>query len=289
MRKPRILVLEGLSGSSSALRRAGAETVKVSPHDPDAVEKALVTDIHGLFLTGGGDVDPRLYSDHARKEVYGVSENRDYSEWLALEFAQRVNIPVFGICRGAQIMNVQAGGTLYQHIPARLKHHGHSRGHHSVKAAGGSKVRRAFRAAEAEVVSLHHQSVARLAEGFRVTARADDGTVEAIESFDGRCVGVQFHPEMATERPAMARLFGYFVADCGERAGIQVLPDTWHRSKPKPKRVGKKTRVKSERLWFPVTTTYRCPKCNIDFDERQDHFDHMTFIHGVDLHKVYDE
>jgi putative glutamine amidotransferase len=86
-RRPRILVLEGLHGAASCVERAGGEAIVVSPRNVQAVDEALAVGFDGLLLTGGGDVDPRLYGEKPHKKVYGVSETRDYTEWWAFGHA----------------------------------------------------------------------------------------------------------------------------------------------------------------------------------------------------------
>src|SRR5439155_10917571 len=136
-----ILVLEALSGSATAIRQAGGNPICVYPQDFEEVEEALA-ECHGVLFTGGGDVDPRLYTEKINTNVYGVDQVRDSVEMIVLEEARRRNMPVFGICRGLQIINVEAGGTLWQNIPERLKgSHVHGSGRHSIKIKQASKVR----------------------------------------------------------------------------------------------------------------------------------------------------
>src|SRR5690349_12461987 len=124
---PRILVLEGLwPDTSDALRAAGANVTEGTPWDLEGTRLALESgEFHGLVLTGGSDIDPRLYTDEARHpQVYGVDHTRDEVEWMALEIALEQGIPVLGICRGSQIMTAFRGGRLTQHID------GHRGGEH---------------------------------------------------------------------------------------------------------------------------------------------------------------
>src|SRR4051812_48636084 len=190
-RKPRVLVLEGLSGSSRCVSRAGGDPIVVNPRDAKAVAQALAAGFDALLLTGGGDVDPRLYGEKPVKQVYGVSETRDRTEWEALDRAAELGVPVLGICRGMQLIAVRNGGRLRQHV------RGHRGMDHLVFSEPASRFREIVGGnGVGYFVSLHHQVVLRTGgQGLRVAARATGGTIEAVESKDGRVLGVQFHPE----------------------------------------------------------------------------------------------
>lgn len=224
-RRPRVLVLEALSGSSRAVTRAGGIAIGADPRNASKRTLDLIESGQwdALLLTGGSDIDPRRYgAKKPHRAVYGVNEVRDEVEVYALEFARERNVPVLGICRGCQIINVEAGGTLVQHIGEK-----HRSCWHPVDTKSGSTLRAAagdrFR-----VRSLHHQKVRKPAPGFAIVGRAHDGTAEAIESADGRCIGVQFHPEMDTGARYSQGIFRWLVIEAAKRAGL-VAP-----SKPKP-------------------------------------------------------
>ena len=246
--RPRILVLEGYSSmAANALRRAGADTVKINPPAVDAIEAALFKgfdlddiapghdgEIDGLLLTGGGDVDPREYGEKPHRKVYGVNEMRDYCELLALDYAQQAGIPVLGICRGSQLMTVHNGGKLRQHIE------GHRGVRHWHFAEPGSLFRKVIGSQEAKFESLHHQVVKRTGAGWRVAARDKDGHIEAVESRDGRCLGVQFHPELDTgTNEASRRIFRWLVLESAKRAGMKAPR---RRKAPKGKPVKRSTK-----------------------------------------------
>ena len=178
-----------------------------------------------LLLTGGGDIDPALYGADSR-DARNISAERDETEIALVLEARRRGIPTLAICRGIQVLNVALGGTLIQDIgkewPGALPHDpGVSRTtlSHRITVAGGSRTEAALGTAEAEVNSIHHQAVDRLAEGLQITARADDGVVEAVEAVDPEwwAVGVQWHPEdLAAESGSPHR--GLFAALQGQLA-----------------------------------------------------------------------
>jgi putative glutamine amidotransferase len=162
--------------------------------------------IDGLLLSGGSDLDPDYYGEDALPELDVTIPERDAFEMALLEHALERGIPVFGICRGLQVMNVGLGGTLYQDLPTQLG--SGSIAHrqqtpkwqwtHEVEAEGGSNVAEIMGARRLRVNSYHHQGVKKVAEGLVVSARASDGVVEAVESTDlSECwlVGVQWHAE----------------------------------------------------------------------------------------------
>jgi putative glutamine amidotransferase len=205
----------------SAIRRAGAEPIPVDPAD------ALPDEFDGLCLTGGGDIDPARYgADNVAST--DIDERRDASELALLERALAGDIPVLGICRGFQIINIHLGGSLEQH------HLGHSPKYppegaavsddpagadavrHEVTAESGSKLAAACGDETFVVNSSHHQVVTsdRLASDLRATAHVGE-LVEALESPTYRwVVAVQWHPERTAQVGASAtRIFDAFVAE----------------------------------------------------------------------------
>jgi putative glutamine amidotransferase len=205
-----------------ALHRAGAVEAAMLPVAVDeAGAHARLERVDGLVLTGGGDVDPARYGQDGHPEVYGVSPERDAFELALARAAVARGLPTLAICRGIQVLNVALGGTLVQHLPDVGGAQEHRRGVlHDVVAEAGSRVRAALGRARTTVLSWHHQAVDRVAAGLVVTARADDGTIEALE-VDGPAwiVGVQWHPEdTAGTDPVQQRLFDVFVGRAAGRA-----------------------------------------------------------------------
>lgn len=195
--------------------------------------RTLVGELHGLLLTGGGDIDPVLYGEARHRTVEDAEPGRDEFELDLARRAMDAGLPTLAICRGAQVLNVSAGGTLVQDIPsvARGGEIPHSieqpkdRVAHDVRVSAGSVLERALGAAidashTCRVNSRHHQSVGRIGRSLIACATASDGVVEAIESPAARfCVGVQWHPENFWRTGEFRPLFDAFVAAAAERAG----------------------------------------------------------------------
>ena len=196
-----------------AIVAAGGLPLVLPVLDPGLAPEVVAT-VDGVLLTGGGDVDPALFGAEAVPEVYGVDPARDAWE-IAVVRAART--PVLGVCRGAQVLNVAAGGSLVLHLP-EASDPGHRererRGEivHAVEVAAGARLHAITGAQDIGVNTLHHQAVDRVGDGLVVTARAPDGVVEAIEADDDRPVlGVQWHPELLTHIDVHAALFRWLV------------------------------------------------------------------------------
>ncbi len=166
----------------------------------DAPAAALVARLDGLVLTGGADVEPRRYGHEPHPELGRVEPDRDAYEMALLEAALAADLPVLGICRGAQVINVFGGGTLEQHVPSHSRYDVDPSGFvHHVDIEPDSLAARVY-GPSITVNSLHHQVVSRVGRGLRVSGRAGDGTVEVLE-WPGRDVlAVQWHPEMLPGR-----------------------------------------------------------------------------------------
>ena len=180
--------------------------------------------IDGLLLPGGGDINPCLYFQERHCMVKGVSRSRDALEIWLFQNALEANVPVFGICRGIQIMSVAMRGDLHQHIPdisdiPQALPHKIATGDapHEIEMSDGSLLHGLIGESVSSVNSSHHQAVDAVGEGLVVTARASDGTIEAIEHPDKRfMLGVQYHPERMLHhselREHAAKLFTAFIA-----------------------------------------------------------------------------
>ena len=182
----------------TAIALAGGVPVQI-PMDADPA--SLVAHLDGLVLSGGADIDPTSYGAQPEPGLGATEPERDAFELALLEAALAVGLPVLGICRGAQLLNVHLGGTLEQHVPLEFGV-GHPRFDddrslrcHRVATVPGSVVR-ALYGAQAEVNSLHHQVLATLAPMLTATALADDDVIEAVELVGAPVIAVQWHPEM---------------------------------------------------------------------------------------------
>jgi gamma-glutamyl-gamma-aminobutyrate hydrolase PuuD len=181
-----------------AVQRAGGRAFLVPPA-ADAVEETL-DGLDGLVFSGGSDLDPELYGQEAHEETLGIVRERDDAELALLSGALERDMPVLAICRGSQVLNVARGGDLVQHLPEVVgdEKHKHTPGvfaDHEVDLVAGTRVQTLL-GDRAPVKSHHHQGFGRLGEGLEESARADDGTVEAVEDPSQRfAVGVLWHPE----------------------------------------------------------------------------------------------
>lgn len=178
-----------------------------------AAAAAAVDALDGLVVTGGPDVDPAAYGDERHPRTGPPRAERDAAELAMLRRALDRDIPVLGVCRGLQVLNVALGGTLVQHLPDTVGHVGHnpSPGVFGTTDVALSAAGHAGAAVGERVVvhCHHHQAIDRLGVGLVVTGRAGDGTIEAVELAGSRfVVGVQWHPEQDTSD---ARLFGALV------------------------------------------------------------------------------
>ena len=229
------------------VRDGGGEPVLLEA--PDEPLEAL----DGVILPGGGDLDPRLYGEEPGGACYDVSRAQDELDLAVARRSIDAGLPVLGVCRGHQLLNVLYGGTLIQDMdPGTVAHREPAPAHgagpwawHEVDVQGGSKVAGLYGALDygaldkdgpgngglwnvgrtdgtagvtVKIASGHHQAVARVADGLVVTAVAEDGTVEALEDPERWVASVQWHPE-ALELPAEERLtpFRAFVEVCRAR------------------------------------------------------------------------
>ena len=190
-----------------SVRRAGDMPVLLCRTDSTEAIEAAVSRLDLLILTGGEDVDPSLYGESPSPKLGCVNAVRDRFETSVLAAAVRHQVPVFGVCRGMQLMNVFFGGTLYQDLPSEFAFktpERHTLGEwdrskreyvHGLEIVEGSRLAAICGTGRLKVNAAHHQAVKRLAPGFRVSAFSPGGVVEAIECDRYPAAGVQFHPE----------------------------------------------------------------------------------------------
>jgi putative glutamine amidotransferase len=195
---------------AKAIFAAGGQPVLLPPLPRNAAR--LLDALDGLVLSGGGDISPRVYGKRADPAaLLDVNNDRDGSEIALVEAARERQMPIFGICRGLQLINVAFGGTLVEHLPDRVGHDGHklTPGEftaHEVALEPGSRIQ-ALLGERTSVMSHHHQAVDRVARGIEVSGRAEDGTVEALELPQGAfALAVQWHPEEGGGAPLFEAL-----------------------------------------------------------------------------------
>ena len=203
-----------------AIARAGGIPLVSPPIEPEAAA-AVVAGVHGVLVTGGEDIDPSLFGAPPHPALGRVTRARDAWELAVVREARARGIPVLGVCRGIQVLNVALGGTLIQDIPSECAGAlGHDQEGPRADRSHPITCRPHSRLAElmgpaAMVNSMHHQAVAQAAPGLAVTATAPDGVVEGVE-WTGEhwwAIGVQWHPEELDG--ADARLFRALVAAAG--------------------------------------------------------------------------
>ena len=201
-------VVEGnlslLSGYFKSIVAAGGTPVVIPPYEDTNLMIEMLDRVDGLLLSGGADINPLFLNEQPVEALHNINPWRDRQELILVRLAANRQIPILGICRGIQTMTAALGGTLYQDIDTQMegKHIKHSqdldRAHasHTVALEPDSILAKLFDTETLAVNSFHHQAVKEPAPGFRVTARATDGVIEAVESTEYKSMlGVQWHPE----------------------------------------------------------------------------------------------
>ncbi|GAA2437332.1 gamma-glutamyl-gamma-aminobutyrate hydrolase family protein [Streptomyces glaucus] len=193
------------AGYPRLVQRAGGLAAMLPPDAPEHAA-ATVARLDGLVIAGGPDVEPARYGAERDPRTGPPARARDAWELALIEAALAVRLPLLGICRGMQLLNVALGGTLVQHVDGHAGAPGVF-GRHPVEPVPGT-VYAAAVPEETSVPAFHHQAVDRLGAGLAVSAHAADGTVEAVElpPGDGWALGVQWHPEMGEDLRVMRAL-----------------------------------------------------------------------------------
>ena len=198
--------------------------------DDEETLRGIYDELDGVFLPGGADIDPASYAEERHPLCDRTDPARDQVELAMTRWAIAERKPVLGICRGVQLINLAAGGTLYQDLAEQyagsIKHDyfpfggKYARDHlaHDVQVTPGTRLAEWIGAGSVPVNSMHHQGIRDLGTGLVATAIAPDGLIEAAESTDGSfIVGIQWHPEALTDNDArMRRLFAEFIAAASE-------------------------------------------------------------------------
>ncbi len=211
------------------VERSGGAPMLLPRSGEAEVIASVMAAVDALLLSGGGDVVSLAYGEQPHPKTTYQDPIRDEMEFRAVRIAVRRRLPVLGICRGIQSLNVALGGTLVQDIhsdqPQAHQHYTHERETvlaHTIDVEPGSLLARILGVTTTPANSWHHQAVKDLGEGLRVNCRSRDGVIEGIESSDGRPIlGLQCHPEDCSEQyPLFQRLFDWLVAEASKaRAG----------------------------------------------------------------------
>lgn len=205
-----------------SIEQAGGIPICI-PNATEETVETLLSRIDGLLLIGGADIDPFLFGEEPHAKIGSVVRDRDDSDLLLMNHAFKKQMPILGVCRGQQVMNVALGGTIIQDIPSQvdnalLHKQPSKRGElaHSVEVLT-PKFKGIFETETFRVNTFHHQSVGKLGDGLKLSAVAKDGIIEGIEhESHPYCVSVQWHPEeLAINGDVYAqRLFKSFVEAC---------------------------------------------------------------------------
>jgi putative glutamine amidotransferase len=212
-----------------AVELAGGLPVVLPPLEEEAIGP-LVDRLAGVCLSGGPDLDPAAYGADPDPHLGAVEPSLDAFEVAVARRADALGIPVLGICRGCQALNVARGGTLHQHLPdvtdGSIHHRQTASGRettHTIDVRDGTRLAEIVGAGKLDVNSFHHQAVDRLGRGLRAAAGAPDGVIEAIEDDRGALyLGVQWHVETLVDRARHAQLFAALVAAAADATEQQA-------------------------------------------------------------------
>ena len=176
----------------------------------------IIPRLDGLLMSGGADIDPKRYGAEPEPELQSIEPARDEFELKILELVYECELPVAGICRGLQILNVHAGGSLYQDVPPHsVRDKAPSTRVHDITTEKGSFLEKLY-GEKLEVNSLHHQSIKTLGKHFSASATSNDGIIEGIEHSQLPIVAVQWHPEMLDTRDSDP-IFKWLVSKAEDR------------------------------------------------------------------------
>ena len=216
-----------LSGYFKSIVAAGGIPMVIPPYEDTSLMIEMLGRIDGLLLSGGADLNPLFLNEQPVEALHNINPWRDRQELLLVRLAANRQIPILGICRGIQVMTAALGGKLYQDINTQMEgqHIKHSQdldrayASHTVTLEPDSILAKLFNTETLAVNSFHHQAVKEPAPGFRVTARATDGVIEAVESTEYKSMlGVQWHPEcfIVNHDEYMLPLFDWLIKESNE-------------------------------------------------------------------------
>jgi putative glutamine amidotransferase len=209
-----------------AIQQAGGVPLPLPPQLSAASLERLGSELHGLLLTGGGDVDPARYGEAPHPTLYEVAPARDLLETSVIHMALERGLPFLAVCRGIQVLNVALGGTLFQDVatdPGTQLQHSQTEPRdqptHKVKIEPRSRLAQVLGTDELEVNSMHHQAIKALGRGLTAVAWAPDQIIEGVESADPArfVLGVEWHPEELVGRSEPARRLFTALVDAARR------------------------------------------------------------------------
>lgn len=208
----------------SPIELAGGAPVAIPLKLSEASLRSIYEKMDGLFLPGGVDIHPRHYGEEVAEYCGEIDEDRDFMELTMTRWALSEKKPILAICRGIQLLNVAAGGNLYQDMASQIERCSHPKDvlenrsnlAHDIQLDPDSRTAQALGQTSLRVNSLHHQAVKKIGPGLKVTGRAADGVVEVLESAaDQYVVGLQFHPEWLLEIDhRFLNIFSQFITAC---------------------------------------------------------------------------
>jgi putative glutamine amidotransferase len=204
----------------------GAIPVLLPPVSVETVGPLLAR-LDGVLFTGGEDIDPQRYGMERHETVTVVDTRRDEFEFMLLSRARELDLPLLGVCRGCQLINVGFGGTLLQHVEGHRAHNDPevlTRLTQKAVVHSGSQLASILNQDTIAINSIHHQAIERLGNGLRVAAVAEDGTVEAVElACRGQwVVGVQWHPELIPSEQSSQAIFSTFISEANKVRGARM-------------------------------------------------------------------
>ena len=219
-----------------AVEHAGGVPVLIPMLNDVSLLEALLVRLDGLLFSGGVDINPCFYHEEAHPHLGEVDHKLDELEMFLVQWALRERMPILGVCRGMQLLNVALGGSLYQDLntqyPEGMEHCRRELPRntliHSIHIEEGSQMEKVLGTNEIWINSLHHQAVKDLGQGVHISGRAEDGVAELLEVAGYSFVmAIQGHPEeLYTSETACEKLFVAFVEACGEYAREREVGET---------------------------------------------------------------